>query len=862
MSDAARPRAVRLAFLVESGPAARAILDSIFAACYGMYGGRFAIVVPCREGQISEAYWCFLEASDPDLIYSYIPISEALEQQIHERLYPSSLLEHSQPRAEDASHPLAYKPRLPIQSLSSLSLLPSAARGDGLRPETPLFLIDGWQLRNPGEFIMDNFGTRAGATGNWRRVYPEHRLARSLSFVPSNALGDPRTSPREEDAYFEDPLGLLARFRKERIIGVAQLSAGETRRLDYRDSRWSEVVNVFLGEGFDTRVAFWNSRHLIPAWLDGHLVSWRVSPGDLEQEGFAQAFVDVVQRNGYVRSTGGGSPHVRIISVMDDCSAEEAVAERLRGLKTWCSYSTHHVSSLDECAPTSELVKHAYELEGGRNPVGSGSSWYEMTRVKDKLMPPVCAPRHLADVPTELRTLREGWWAIDCDLQRSHNLSIFSNVQDRWRLPRRLRMAHAFVSSRDESQLDPRVNRTGLLTIYGTDEKTPYELVESDDDKVFRVALTRGRPWPLPRKKNERLRPNEIALEVMPSDCGRYLTGVIHQFDGLHRAQSFLLHEFWADELKALGASVKIHAHMVDALSNKLKKQASIWPHYDLRDPEKRRILAEWALREASRERRVQRYQRFDALKEKYSDHCQRFASKHPPLDREDDANEQSEWNRTLVRSVQYLCRRQVLHQGYEWRCRRCLHKNWISIDRLAREQECGVCGEVMAAPVDQPWEFRLNEFVHRAIRDQGVLPLLWVLHVLQDRASSAPMCFLGPTVLYFDGKSVDARSPNAEVDLLVVLAKEVVLVEAKSSVREVSPSQLIVPSRRIRPDRVVLAIMEKRSAAMDAYIASIRQELSDLPTQVELITLEDGQFDDSPWLPAGPGDGLFRVRL
>jgi hypothetical protein len=178
--DSVRARAIRIAFLIERGETAAPTLDAIFAACYGMYGGRFALLVPVVEGLISEAYWDFLEATDPDIIYSYVEIDDAVERRIHERLCPSALVLHRKPREEDRLDRRSYRPHLPVEPLTSLSTALHAARGDGIRPPTQLYLVDGWQARDVDMFTRDNFGTRTGATGNWRRHPTNDRLIRPL----------------------------------------------------------------------------------------------------------------------------------------------------------------------------------------------------------------------------------------------------------------------------------------------------------------------------------------------------------------------------------------------------------------------------------------------------------------------------------------------------------------------------------------------------------------------------------------------------------------------------------------------------------------------------------------------------------
>jgi hypothetical protein len=98
----ARPRPLRVAFLIEDGEHASLALDGVFADCYNRWGGRFSLIVPCHNGRIVPSYWPWLEAYDPDIVYSYLSLSRADVLEVHERLSP----------AQYASHELGREPRL------------------------------------------------------------------------------------------------------------------------------------------------------------------------------------------------------------------------------------------------------------------------------------------------------------------------------------------------------------------------------------------------------------------------------------------------------------------------------------------------------------------------------------------------------------------------------------------------------------------------------------------------------------------------------------------------------------------------------------------------------------------------------
>src|ERR1700732_153557 len=118
----ARPRPLRVAFLVEDGKHADLTLDGIFADCYDRWGGRFSLIVPCLNGRIADSYWQWLEAYDPDIVYSYVPLNKADILEVHERLSPS---EYALPEMDgdprlDVS---GFKPYYKFSPLSSLSTI-------------------------------------------------------------------------------------------------------------------------------------------------------------------------------------------------------------------------------------------------------------------------------------------------------------------------------------------------------------------------------------------------------------------------------------------------------------------------------------------------------------------------------------------------------------------------------------------------------------------------------------------------------------------------------------------------------------------------------------------------------------------
>jgi hypothetical protein len=110
----------------------------------GRWGGRFSLIVPCVSRKILPAYWPWLDKFGPDIVYSYVPLSDHDVLEGHERLAPSAYM----------SHRLAHEPRLDVYGfkpsydatlLSSLSLVFKLARyAPAARDGAPVKIIDCW----------------------------------------------------------------------------------------------------------------------------------------------------------------------------------------------------------------------------------------------------------------------------------------------------------------------------------------------------------------------------------------------------------------------------------------------------------------------------------------------------------------------------------------------------------------------------------------------------------------------------------------------------------------------------------------------------------------------------------------------
>jgi hypothetical protein len=144
-----RSRPIRIAFLIGDGEHSSITLDGVFADCYSRWGGRFSLIVPCVSNRISPAYWPWLERFGPDIVYSYVPLSERDVLELHERIAPNAYTLHKvhEPRRLDV---FGFKPAYEPKPLSSLSLVFKLARyAPAARNGAPVKIIDSWFTETP-----------------------------------------------------------------------------------------------------------------------------------------------------------------------------------------------------------------------------------------------------------------------------------------------------------------------------------------------------------------------------------------------------------------------------------------------------------------------------------------------------------------------------------------------------------------------------------------------------------------------------------------------------------------------------------------------------------------------------------------
>jgi hypothetical protein len=794
-------------------------------------------------------YWPWLEAYDPDIVYSYVPLVKADVLEVHERLSPSQYAFHKLGR-EPRLDVFGFKPSYDFSPLSSLSIIFKLARysprsSDG----APIRIIDSWHTEKPTRFLTDNLGTYNHSRGSG--IYPPDAAAAAtlLTIVSPDIQanrqygvpGGINTIPNEMAAFME--------FAVKRATSLSLASALFAPKLNIQAGSWSSSFNLVVGDTFADRILFWNARLLIPEWLDTDLCCLRIGFDQFKEPEFLAVLGDLLKNRNHVNGGSGGQSQIAIRSTSLSADQLAEAQQLVLSTKPWSAVTTESVSEISSIVPSADAIKTAREGNRFGGGLFQQPDWVRFMWSPPTAHPPATAPDHLSDAPV-LQMFTTGYWCTDFIFEYDGQGSRFTS-ENRWMLPRRWRMAGAFKSSlvgdtQNTAPSSTRRSRDGNLAIFVSADH-PVETIKIPTAyEAMQHALATDGAWTEPDAEHGRIHPPNKVVWTHPSNEARYLTGVFGMAGGLRRAKQFLLHPFLRENFAKLGGTPSLPKDQVTPTANRLGKKYKGTPIFDLSGEGERAALAELIVKAAKSIKSPKDFVSYDELREHWKTYRAAFWAAHPQQGADTSVDWDKHEEESLDACLIEMRLRQIMYQGHRWTCRKCHHKNWLDFSALSSELSCEVCKLPTQAPVNIRWLFRPNEFLIESLRDHSVLSLIWALSALCER-SRRSFIFVEPTWFGYTNE----EKPDAEADLLVVLDGRAILCEVKSSWNSLRPTHIIefvALARRLRPETALLAVMET-GIGPAADLLAAQKQLAEEGIEFELLTPNAYEDWDEPYL-------------
>ncbi len=403
-----RARPYRLAFLVDPEACPPELLDSLFEANYGLWGGRFNPIIPVCKGEIDEAFWSLLRYVDPDLVYTYTPLTQTTIDRIDQEIVPWGIEAHPAHLLgpDEPPHFVADASQGLVKSRQVLPLLMSQQAGFAFGvAATLLTYFHDWKSPLNKELVRlvtRNFGIIQ------ERAFP--------------ALPDEWSRLQVQNSW--TPCELFEHIaRAPNLLFPFQASAAHAAPLPRVDTV-QEQYSIIVGDSAETWLYFWNRIFLVRDYLRSGWNALCLSPSLLRDGSFIGPLREFLKRR--AQRSGNSPGHFNLESF--ECADDELAELRAQIL-----------NGLDVVPVCKKLCSGEFpKLNASRFEVyidwGYGTTHQQGT-----------SRNSLLNAPGSRVPIDQGTWVMDLRVQYVPRFAFYGNEVLSWKLPRRVGVAEAFL---------------------------------------------------------------------------------------------------------------------------------------------------------------------------------------------------------------------------------------------------------------------------------------------------------------------------------------------------------------------------------------------------------------------------------
>jgi hypothetical protein len=796
-------RPLRAAFLIADKPESMKTIDAIFRHNRDRWGGRYNPIVITDGQKLTDAWWSLFEAVDPDVVKSFVELSDELVAGIERRVSPYLVLPPDR-REQDDNRRRIHLPE------DGLSILPTPLNIRAAKltiDETCLVLFEtDWKRTDPliRHFVEWNFGVYSPPVLAVRRALEGVRTQR-YSVTDAASL--------------MTPLGELSAFKSFTYpIQLCSIPNDALPPVDY--DRYAESFHVVIGDTPADVAYFWNRPASTPQWSRTYLNQVWLPIDIATNAQLATALSAWLQR----LADPGGS-HQSSIRFVSLSLLQEQLEEVAKPLMCQLRVSPRYVHALHEVQPPKIRARAPGPPNQDNMDLYRTTSSTERLTLKepDLLQGPILGGHWMADLYIEFRPER------------------YPHIIGRplwWQLPRINRLSWQIFGR------PSRILQTRYPSVLMKQGEPRLEIALPDDISVFTALATLQNQVhyladPRHGKNNLTRAPYRMARS---SEKGRYLSGLLDLFGGLLPATDTLEKRYWRRMFDLLsGHTAHKDAELLERVGNRLRKRFRANGVQFIEDDKAMTWLSNYVLKVARSLPASSRDLEFRVFEEEAKQEMQEFNSRlarKEPLDYS---------QAHLIRAVAELVERGVLLMGVQAKCPSCGYRAWHHIDNAKQTLNCGGCGASFTMRPEAHWCYRLNSLTRAAHAEHGLVPVVLVLGQLLIVEARSAFLF-APCLDLFD--EVD-NCHVGDLDIAVILDGRFLIGEVKQS-RDLFDKATFVTmegiARRLLPDTLLFASMDREPTALiTKEITRLSEVLRPLGIDVQWYRLPESHFNAWP---------------
>lgn len=772
-----RARPSRVAFLVNPDACEPELLDALFSTNYGLWGGRFNPIIPVRDGEITEPFWSLLKCVDPDIVYTYAPLSGSSVNRIERELVPCRIEAHRFKLDGSEAHP-HYPPIATYELVKSRQVLPllmSRTFPYTTRPQLLTYFND-WKTPPNKELFK--------------------LMARNFGIIQENAYPPlPDEWQRLQVQHRSDPIEvfhLLA--HTQNLVFPFQAAEAHSQPLAC-EGDFREEYCILVGDSTETWLYFWNRIFLVRQDLRFGWNTLCLPLSLLQEDSFVGPLREFIKR--YAPRSGNNPSSLTVQSF--ECSDGELSELKSRILNGVDVFPKGKRLALGEF-PTPTV-----DRPGIYRSWGLDVTTYQQGTSRESLVSPPRSPV-LPD---------RGTWMMDLRVQYVPQTSFYANEVLSWKLPRRPEVAEAFLpGSRIDAEYSISVEMRQL---------SPFTLRIPDESEIFhRVAgIMETRSYDA-NLRVTRVKPK--FRRMVPGDKALYLNGILELFGGLQTTGRFFEHSYWRGIFERLSKGTpEKERGLFDRVKNKLEKRketiASQLARGDIRPID---WLSGQVIKLAREVQQRDEDISFTQLEDIFHEQRERFITANPKFRTITSSGEiepdREEASARLRGTLHLLTDRGVLQQGLRIRCTNCGSRLWREIGTLQQKVRCEGCNSTVSVQPEPTWYYRLYSLVRNGIALHGCVPVISALRSLREGARES-FIYTHGVALYRD---YNDEQPEVEIDLLCISDGKLICGEVKSSASEFTReglTKLVGVSMDIGADLVAISAFNDPHGLMGKHL-------------------------------------------